>query len=202
MPAFHPKLILNMLSGAHSLHPKLVHNACVVTIFSTPNWFHLYMLVSFRPKVILNPWHAFPSLQTETTYIVSTFLHPKLMPIYTCLLPSAPKWDWTCFLARIPFTHLSPQTDTRSLCSQYFPPPQTGAHLYMLASHPKLILNMLSGAHSLHPKLVHEAYVVSTFLHPKLVPIYTCLLPSAPNWYWTCFLPSPQTSTRSLCMPM
>ena len=144
-------------------------------------------------------------------YVVSTFFHSKLVPIYTCLLPSAPKWYWTCFLARIPFTpnwcHLymlafirpkvilnawhtfpSPPTGTQRLCSHYFPPPQTGAHLYMPAPHPKLILNVLPGTHSLHPQLVHNAYVVNIFLDSKLVPIYTCLLPSTPTWYWTCFV--------------
>ena len=152
-----------------------------------------------HPKLILNVLRGTHFLQPKLVheaYVVRIFLHPKLVPIYTCLLPSAPKWYWTHG------THSLHPKLVHEAYSQYFPPPQTGAHLYMPAPHPKLILNVLPGTHSLHPKLVHEAYVVSTFLHPKLVPIYTCLLPSAPNWYWMCFLPSPQTSTRSLCMPM
>ena len=96
-----------------------------------------------------------------------------------------------------PGTHsFHPKLVHEAYYSQYFPPPQAGAHLYMPVPHPKLILNVLRGTHFLQPKLVHEAYVVRIFLHPKLVPfIHACFhlpqsdiermahIPFTPNWY-------------------
>ena len=96
-----------------------------------------------------------------------------------------------------PGTHsFHPKLVHEAYYSQYFPPPQAGAHLYMPVPHPKLILNVLRGTHFLQPKLVHEAYVVRIFLHPKLVPfLHACFhlpqsdiermarIPFTPNWY-------------------
>ena len=110
----------------------------------------------------------------------NTFVQPNLVPIYTCL-PSTRNCWWICFLARIPFI---PNWYT----IHFFPPPQTGAHLYMPALHPKLIRNLLPGMHSLHPKLGTQSLCSHYCFHPKLLHIYTYLLPSAPNWYWMCFL--------------
>ena len=150
MLALQPKLIRNMLPGTHSLHPKLL---CRHYFPPPQTGADLYLLASNHPKVILNvlpgTYSLHPKLVHEA-YVVSTFFHPKLVPIYTCLT-SIRNWYWTCFLARIPFT-LNWRTKPMHAC---FHPPQN------------VILNVLPGTHSLHPKLVHEAYVVTTFFHPK-----------------------------------
>ena len=115
---------------------------------------------SRSPRSLAKPSTLVPS----HTLLTSTILRPKLivnvLPSRHSLLP-----NW-----------------------QYFRPTQFGAHLYMPALYTKLLMNMLPGTHSLHPKLVHQSLCSHYCFHPKLLHIYTCLLPSAPNWYWMCFL--------------
>ena len=93
MPDLHPKLILNMLPGTHSLHPNLAHEAYACLLPSTP-----------KCDTERASWHAFPSPQTGTRSLCSHYFLPpqtKRVPIYTCLT-STRNWYWTCFLARIP----------------------------------------------------------------------------------------------------
>ena len=143
------------------------------------------MLAFIRPKVILNAWHTFPSPPTGTQRLCSHYFPPPQTGAHLYMLASIRP---NVILNVFPGTHSLHPELVHEAYSQYFPPPQTGAHLYMPAPHPKLILNVLPGTHSLHPQLVHNAYVVNIFRDSKLVPIYTCLLPSTPTWYWTCFV--------------
>ena len=141
-----------MLPGTHSLHPKLVHEAYGVTTFFHPKLVPIYTcLASTETDTEHASCHGYSSPQTRTRSLCGLFSSTPewcLECIHACF--HLPKSDtepasWHAFS--------SPQAGTQRLCSHYFPPTisnQTGAHLYMLAFDPKLILNMLSGTHSLH----------------------------------------------------
>ena len=50
LASIRPKVILNVLPGTHSLHPKLVHEAYVVSIFFHPKLVPIYTCLTSTGK--------------------------------------------------------------------------------------------------------------------------------------------------------
>ena len=63
----HPKLILNMLPGTYSLHPKLVHEAYVVTIF-----LHLLLVLDGARVIFFHCLVIFPQAALELTGVLNS----------------------------------------------------------------------------------------------------------------------------------